>query len=1390
MGSIPKRIHRQHIGIVILAVICLSIIGGTYRTFHTPQEQHLVDSLNNKAYQLRYTQQDSVLQLTQQSLLHTTDYNSGKAEALNHQLFQAGLNIDFKNGKAIYNQIQRITNNQVELLISDITMMMMCQRTGQHLSYFDYMASARRHIARIEEEDELEGRIAERYFYAINEYRLVNTLHMLQTATLQMAEQELDKITICEELRNDKTLWANYHYIKGLLYLNKGNSQPENVINAFDLLFQSFTVAERHQLTYFTASIEQVFSEMLTHPITDSLISHHRGNESHYLYNIFVHHDNIDESGKQHLHVAKEMAKNSIMKSQQFGNLILKTNGLLAMGDAYFYNHEPQEALSYYEQALECLNTHHQTFYSDSLSDQKLMAYDTTAQQPLDMQWVIDEKIQIIPATLLQIREALSRAYSAIGSKQASDYNRNIYLDVLSHTRENKYIESRINDTQQKNRFLSFILYMLPILMLSIIGILLYFTHKRNSKNKQLSELLDYLDRWFNEVYTTDHPDKLKHLKQAAIKLCKDKRVTADVILPYMNWRMEYMDEKERSETTITQLIEEFRKSEIQIEDHKRDNILKRAKVSLIHSIMPFIDRILYVARKLNNEQTNAKQRLTYISELADQIEVYNKVLSEWININKGKIDLTIEVFAVQEILDMIAKSGYGFERKGIQLQIQKTNAIVKADKALTFFMLNTLAENARKFTPTGGTVTISTDAKDNYVELVVTDNGVGLTDEELHMILTSKIYDAQEIGSSNECIRKEKGNGFGLLNCKGIIEKYKKEGDIFNICQFNIKSKKGEGSRFSFRLPKGTARILFMGWLVMNALLGTSTIHAADNTYNDSTKIYQAIASTDSVYYANINGDYNKAISFANKALTQLNSLYNYPITQAHPLSLHSSSNEEIEWWKSNVPADYHLILQIRNEIAVAALALCDWDMYEFNNHQYIAMNELVADDSSLMNDYNELVDEQQQIKIYITLAILLLFFILGYIYIAHTHKNISYRYHIMRVLEMNRLLLQAVKNDAEMNDILEILMEGLREIHEVRAVKLLIQKGNHVATYGTPNDESLFISDNILNEAYHENMPCFDQEKQIKVYPLSITNNERHECYGAIGLYYEQMPEQEEQLEWYIIKYLTLLLRATIVNKEITDTELTKVENERQRALFEENRLHVQNMILENCLSTIKHESMYYPGRIKQIAETLLSDDTNMVHDKLKTLVEVVEYYKYIYALFCKQADRQIETGLYRCSVIPTDTILTRWRNSLQKYAQRQNMYVQIECHSEPDIKVYAEPTLISFLLDTVSKDALLHLEQNEKDNSLTLTTEQEEQFIKFRLETSWNIDEEEATKDLFQAENGHYALLLCKEIIREHDKLNNFCGCRINIEKNNGGGNTLWFTIPKNDKLHESI
>ena len=46
---------------------------------------------------------------------------------------------------------------------------------------------------------------------------------------------------------------------------------------------------------------------------------------------------------------------------------------------------------------------------------------------------------------------------------------------------------------------------------------------------------------------------------------------------------------------------------------------------------------------------------------------------------------------------------------------------------------------------------------------------------KDRQIILSSKTFDAQKIGTASQDVQKAKGHGFGLLNCKGIIEKYKK---------------------------------------------------------------------------------------------------------------------------------------------------------------------------------------------------------------------------------------------------------------------------------------------------------------------------------------------------------------------------------------------------------------------------------------------------------------------------------------------------------------------------------------------------------------------------------------------------------------------------------------
>ena len=56
-----------------------------------------------------------------------------------------------------------------------------------------------------------------------------------------------------------------------------------------------------------------------------------------------------------------------------------------------------------------------------------------------------------------------------------------------------------------------------------------------------------------------------------------------------------------------------------------------------------------------------------------------------------------------------------------------------------------------------------------------------------------------------------------------------------------------------------------------------------------------------------------------------------------------------------------------------------------------------------------------------------------------------------------------------------------------------------------------------------------------------------------------------------------------------------------------------------MDNCLSTFKHETMYYPSRIKQL---LASSEAHMAN-----ISELLLYYKELYAVFLQQAMRQLE-------------------------------------------------------------------------------------------------------------------------------------------------------------------
>ena len=400
---------------------------------------------------------------------------------------------------------------------------------------------------------------------------------------------------------------------------------------------------------------------------------------------------------------------------------------------------------------------------------------------------LIDPRINQAPDLVASIREQLSVAYSAVNDKPNSDYNRNIYIDLQEQTRQDRELEARA-------------------------GLL---DHAVNQLNLMIWAVMG-----------------------------------AIILLIFFLWLFNHLNKKQQEDHELDDLLEEkneqVAEARLRVEKNERRQLEQRAKISLAMSILPLIDRILHEAKLLDNQENldnqKKQEKLEYIRELTDNINAQNDQLTQWIQLRQGELNLHIESFPLQQLFDMVARSKTSFAMKGVSLHVEPTAATVKADRVLTLFMLNTLADNARKFTPREGQVDISAQEESDFVEISVRDTGCGMSQEVLDHVFDHKtIID-----------KSSTSHGFGLMNCKGIIEKYRKISQIFSVCLLQAESEQGRGSRFYFRLPKGKvmALLALMAW-------GSLTSQAAD-------ALERAHVYADSAYFSNINGTYARTLQFS----------------------------------------------------------------------------------------------------------------------------------------------------------------------------------------------------------------------------------------------------------------------------------------------------------------------------------------------------------------------------------------------------------------------------------------------------------------------------------------------------------------------------------------------
>lgn len=1409
------------------------------------KEVRLIDSLNGKAYAYRYRSLDSSYKYADAAYRQVNFYKSGKAEASNNLGFCAYMNMDFDRAEALHKEVYKLTKNELELLIADIGLMKICQRTAMNKEYYDYRNSALRRMKRIREESDLFADRHEtlRLDYAFTEFFIVSSIYYYYLQQRQEAIDALNQIPEDEALTDTNQL-LYYHYIKGSASLVEANNPEERKLREFDQLYYTWRIAVQSKNPYFEGNGLQGLANLMVSPAN---FEFYRVRRTHALDQFDFPVDSL---------MPLRMAQLALEKFQEYDDLYQIAGAYVSIGKYLNAHGRYSEALDTLTKALDCVNQHHLLYYhykADTLD--KLWPYAEGDTTYTGVPWITEEKVKTVPEWISRIREQLSVSYAGLGMKHASDYNRNIYLDILNFTRQDKELESRYISLEAGSRQMTLVLSVVIVGLVLVVILWWFFNKSSKTRNQvdveRLQQILSLcrditssipmnvpliqqgIDQLFGKGrMTLEIPEEGKAALVPVHRLSKDEKALVHVLEPYIIWAADNEQMVEALSDERIQLEKQRYVYEQHIAGNKRQNLIKKACLAIVNGINPYIDRILNEVHKLTekgyiDDEKIKKEKYQYIDELVTTINEYNDILALWIKMKQGTLNLNIETFGLNELFDLLGKGRRAFEMKEQTLEIEPTHAMVKADRALTLFMINTLAENARKYTPEGGVIKVYARTTDSYVEISVEDNGRGISAEDVAQIIGEKVYDSRVIGMKNATdadeLKENKGSGFGLMNCKGIIEKYKKTNELFRVCVFNVESELGKGSRFYFRLPSGVRKVIgVLLCLLLPFGMGSclydpippmlqdtdSIVVITDSAYEDLLDAASDYANA--AYFANVDEQYEIALQYADSAILLLNEHYQ---KYARPDATHRYMKlvgegipAEILWWNELFDSDYHVILDIRNEAAVAFLALKQLDAYSYNNSAFTDLYKLQGEDQTLEGYCRQLERSNINKTVGIILCfVLLIVSLVGY-YLLYLRKRIQNRLSLEQVLEINQKVFAASlirPQEQENAEALQREESTLKEIPQ-RIVDEAFGSVNELLTI-----DRMGIA--VYNETTHlleyasspgQEMPemvqlCFDSREYIseqhrQAIPLMVEAGGEHQCVGVLYLERREGTEQETDrlLFELVARYVAIVVFNAVVKLATKYRDIESAHEETQRASWEDSMLHVQNMVLDNCLSTIKHETIYYPNKIKQIIGRLNAQNLSEKEEKeaVETMTELIEYYKGIFTILSSCASRQLEEVTFRRTTIPVQELF----ETAGKYFKKsvKNRMDKIELEMAPiDARVIGDVNQLRFLLENLIDEALTVHE----DGVLRLQARKDDEYIRFLFTDTRREKSVLELNQLFypnlarmtSGEEGELRgteYLVCKQIIRDHDEFAGRRGCRINAEPAEGGGFTVYFTIPR--------
>jgi signal transduction histidine kinase len=184
------------------------------------------------------------------------------------------------------------------------------------------------------------------------------------------------------------------------------------------------------------------------------------------------------------------------------------------------------------------------------------------------------------------------------------------------------------------------------------------------------------------------------------------------------------------------------------------------------------------------------RQSLETISQEATQMSSLIEQLLTLARADSGKEQWNFAEVSLSKLITNLSTDVEVLcEEKGLSFQLGQTqDLVVKGDEARLRGLFMNLLDNAIRYTPAPGTISVSLRREGQMAVAAVKDTGVGIPPEDIPFIF-ERFYRVDKSRS-----RAEGGTGLGLAICKHIAEAH--EGKI------EVRSQVGAGSTFSVWLP------------------------------------------------------------------------------------------------------------------------------------------------------------------------------------------------------------------------------------------------------------------------------------------------------------------------------------------------------------------------------------------------------------------------------------------------------------------------------------------------------------------------------------------------------------------------------------------------------------